>query len=84
MRRDDTWCVISIEDNGPGIPPEAREHIFKPFFSTKRSGEGIGLGLSIVDKVIRALHGEIRAEDVQPHGTRFVLRLPRVHNGTGL
>lgn len=84
VRRDDTWCVISIEDNGPGIPPEAREHIFKPFFSTKRSGEGIGLGLSIVDKVIRALHGEIRAEDVQPHGTRFVLRLPRVHNGTGL
>lgn len=84
VRCEAACCVITIEDNGPGIPPEAREHIFKPFFSTKRSGEGIGLGLSIVDKVIRALHGDIRVEDVRPHGTRFVIRLPGVEGKAGL
>ena len=74
--------LLSIEDNGPGIDPQVREQIFQPFFTTKKSGEGIGLGLSIVDKIVRSLQGEITVHDVAPHGTRFTIRLLRAAYGT--
>lgn len=70
-------CLLSIEDNGPGIDPRIREKIFQPFFTTKKSGEGIGLGLSIVDKIVCSMQGEIMAYDAVPHGARFTVRLPR-------
>lgn len=70
-------CLLSIEDNGSGIDAHVRERIFTPFFTTKKSGEGIGLGLSIVDKIVRSLQGEITVHNVLPHGTRFTIRLPR-------
>ncbi len=68
--------LLSITDNGPGIAPELRDKIFTPFFTTKRSGEGIGLGLAIVDDTVRSMRGFIDVRDVAPHGTRFTLRLP--------
>jgi two-component system nitrogen regulation sensor histidine kinase NtrY len=65
---------ISIADSGPGIPPEARERLFLPSFSTKR--RGTGLGLAIVSRIVSEHHGGIRVEENQPSGTRFVIELP--------
>lgn len=65
---------ITIEDSGPGIPPEAKERLFLPYFSTKRSGTG--LGLAIVNRIIAEHHGSIRVEENFPTGTKFVIELP--------
>lgn len=73
----DDRIVLSVEDTGPGIPDSVREKIFTPFFTTKNSGEGIGLGLAIADKIVRSLHGSITAHAVSPRGARFVVSLPR-------
>jgi C4-dicarboxylate-specific signal transduction histidine kinase len=68
---------ITIADSGPGIDPFVRDKIFTPFFTTKNSGEGIGLGLAIVDNIARSLHGGISVTDREPRGTSFTLSLPR-------
>lgn len=68
---------ISVADNGPGLDSEVKDKIFTPFFTTKKSGEGIGLGLAIADNIIRSMHGVIETTDVHPHGTRFAFALPR-------
>jgi len=65
---------IIIEDSGPGIPPEAKERLFLPYFSTKSSGTG--LGLAIVNRIIAEHHGSIRVEENFPTGTKFVIELP--------
>lgn len=67
---------VSIEDSGPGIPPELREQIFNPFMTTKRTG--VGLGLSIVSRIIDGHHGAIRLESAADgqYGARFVLFFP--------
>jgi hypothetical protein len=68
---------ITIEDSGPGIPPEAKERLFLPYFSTKRSGTG--LGLAIVNRIIAEHRGSIRVEENFPTGTKFVIELPIDH-----
>jgi two-component system nitrogen regulation sensor histidine kinase NtrY len=73
--RDVTELVV--EDTGPGIPPEAKERLFLPFFSTKR--RGTGLGLAIVSRIISEHHGTIRVEENHPAGTKFVIELPVEH-----
>ena len=65
---------LIVADSGPGIPPEAKEKLFLPFFSTK--GRGTGLGLAIVSRIVAEHHGAIRVEENQPTGTRFVIELP--------
>jgi two-component system, NtrC family, nitrogen regulation sensor histidine kinase NtrY len=65
---------VTIEDSGPGIPPEDKERLFLPYFSTKRSGTG--LGLAIVNRIIAEHHGSIRVEENFPTGTKFVIELP--------
>jgi len=67
--------LVEIGDNGPGIPPEVLPHIYEPFFTTKGVGEGTGLGLDTVCRIIRNHHGEIRA-DSHPGDTRFQVYLP--------
>jgi signal transduction histidine kinase len=67
--------LVEIGDNGPGIPPEVLPHIFEPFFTTKGVGEGTGLGLDTVCRIIRNHHGEIRVSS-QPGDTRFQVSLP--------
>jgi signal transduction histidine kinase len=67
--------MVEIRDNGPGIPPEVLPHIFEPFFTTKGVGEGTGLGLDTVCRIIRNHHGEIRVNS-QPGDTRFQVYLP--------
>lgn len=73
---DDT-VIIAIADSGPGISPAVRDKIFTPFFTTKNSGEGIGLGLAIVDNIIRSWQGTIDVTNRLPRGTCFTLFLPR-------
>jgi two-component system, NtrC family, sensor kinase len=69
---------ITIRDNGTGIPPEAREKLFNPFFTTKPAGEGTGLGLSISHDIIVKQHGGSIEVDTQPgEFTEFRIVLPR-------
>jgi len=65
---------VRIADSGPGIPPEIREQIFNPFFTTKKTG--VGLGLSIVSKIMDEHQGSIRVEPAPTQGTAFVLYFP--------
>jgi len=65
---------IEVADTGPGIPPEDRDRLFLPYFSTKR--RGTGLGLAIVHRIVQEHHGTIAVEDNQPRGSRFVIELP--------
>jgi two-component system nitrogen regulation sensor histidine kinase NtrY len=65
---------VEVADDGPGIPPEDKEKLFLPYFSTKK--RGTGLGLAIVNRIISDHHGYIRVEDNEPHGTRFIIELP--------
>ena len=67
--------VIAITDNGPGVPFDQRHQIFQPFFTTKQ--KGTGLGLALVDKTISQHHGDIRVEDADGGGARFVVTLRR-------
>jgi signal transduction histidine kinase len=67
--------LVEIGDSGPGIPPDVLPHIYEPFFTTKRVGEGTGLGLDTVCRIIRNHHGEIRVSS-QPGDTRFQVYLP--------
>jgi nitrogen fixation/metabolism regulation signal transduction histidine kinase len=65
---------IVVADSGPGIPPEAKEKLFLPYFSTKRGGTG--LGLAIVSRIVAEHSGSIRVEENRPTGTKFVIELP--------
>ena len=67
--------IVEFQDNGPGIPPEIKARIFDPFFTTKSVGEGTGLGLDTVARIVRKHHGEIRVES-KPGDTRFTVDLP--------
>ena len=72
---------ICIRDNGTGIPPEVREKIFNPFFTTKPAGEGTGLGLSMSHDIIVKQHGGRIEVDTQPgQFTEFIIVLPRASN----
>jgi signal transduction histidine kinase len=69
---------ITIRDNGTGIPPEVREKMFNPFFTTKPAGEGTGLGLSISHDIIVKQHGgSIEVETRPGEFTEFRIVLPR-------
>ena len=67
--------LVEVRDNGPGIPPDVLPHIFEPFFTTKGVGEGTGLGLDSVCKIVKNHHGEIRVSS-QPGDTRFQVYIP--------
>jgi len=68
--------IVEVEDNGPGIPDDIKANIFEPFFTTKPAGQGTGLGLSVTYGIIHDHGGDIRIEDVEDGGTRFVVSLP--------
>jgi two-component system NtrC family sensor kinase len=75
---DTNHVIITVRDNGPGIPEHVHARMFEPFFSTKPAGLGTGLGLAIVHGVVRQAGGDIEATDTRPGHTTFTLRLPRV------
>jgi signal transduction histidine kinase len=73
--RDDGCAVVEIGDNGPGIPEEVQPHIFEPFFTTKGVGEGTGLGLDTVQRIVKKHRGNIQLNS-KPGDTRFEVWLP--------
>jgi len=73
--REDGCAVVEIGDNGPGISPEVQPHIFEPFFTTKGVGEGTGLGLDTVQRIVKKHRGNIQVTS-KPGDTRFQVWLP--------
>jgi signal transduction histidine kinase len=73
--RDDACVVVEIGDNGPGIPSEVEAHMFEPFFTTKEVGQGTGLGLDTVQRIVKKHRGTIQVTS-QPGDTRFQVWLP--------
>ena len=67
---------ISVTDNGRGIPDKIKDKIFQPFFTTKPTGQGTGLGLSLSYDIVKAHGGEIKLESKAGEGTEFVILLP--------
>ncbi|MBT8219319.1 MAG: hypothetical protein KJP00_05830 [Bacteroidia bacterium] len=68
--------TITIQDNGPGIPDSIKDKIFQPFFTTKPTGQGTGLGLSLSYDIVKAHGGEITVNSEEGVGTKFVVSLP--------
>jgi signal transduction histidine kinase len=73
--REDNCVVVEIGDNGPGISPEVQAHIFEPFFTTKAVGEGTGLGLDTVQRIVKKHRGTIQVKS-KPGDTWFQVWLP--------
>jgi signal transduction histidine kinase len=69
---------ITVADNGLGIPDDIKDKIFQPFFTTKPTGEGTGLGLSLSYDIVKSHGGEIKVDSVKGKGTRFIVTLPFV------
>ncbi len=67
---------VSVRDNGPGIPQKILDKIFQPFFTTKPTGQGTGLGLSLSYDNVKAHGGEIKVETKENEGTEFIIVLP--------
>jgi signal transduction histidine kinase len=68
--------LITVSDNGNGIPQKIVDKIFQPFFTTKPTGQGTGLGLSLSYDIIKAHGGEIKVETKEGEGTTFIVILP--------
>jgi signal transduction histidine kinase len=75
--REDACVVVEIGDNGPGISRDVQPHIFEPFFTTKGVGEGTGLGLDTVQRIVKKHRGNIQVSS-KPGDTRFQVWLPLV------
>ena len=71
--------TIEIEDTGVGIPPEQLSLLFKPFYTTKPMGKGVGLGLSIVYGIIKLHRGQVSVQSSADTGTKFIIQLPIKH-----
>ena len=74
---DDRSVRIEIADTGEGIPPERLDRIFEPFYTTKKSGEGTGLGLYIVRRMVELMQGRIEVKSTVGEGTTFTVTLPQ-------
>ena len=69
---------IRVIDNGIGIPQKIQDKIFQPFFTTKPTGQGTGLGLSLAYDIVKAHGGEIKVESEEGGGSEFIVQLPVV------
>ena len=67
---------IEIKDNGNGIPHKVMDKIFQPFFTTKPTGQGTGLGLSLSYDIVKAHGGELKVETKEGEGSEFIIQLP--------
>lgn len=83
MRRSNGRVILTVEDNGPGIPSEYRDKVFEPFFSTK-GNRGTGLGLPLVLKYTYEMGGYLQMETQDGRGTRFTVEVPLKDEKKGL
>jgi two-component system NtrC family sensor kinase len=74
----DNKVLISVRDNGPGIPQKILDKIFQPFFTTKPTGQGTGLGLSLSYDIVKAHGGEVKVETKEGEGSTFSIQIPIV------
>jgi signal transduction histidine kinase len=77
-KKENEHISISVRDNGNGIPQKVIDKIFQPFFTTKPTGQGTGLGLSLSYDIIKAHGGEIKMESREGEGAKFIIQLPSV------
>jgi two-component system, NtrC family, sensor kinase len=75
-KKEDNKVLISVKDNGNGIPQKILDKIFQPFFSTKPTGQGTGLGLSLSYDIVKAHGGELKVETKETVGSNFIIQLP--------
>ena len=75
-RREGAWVCAWVQDDGPGIPDDVLPRIFEPFFTTKDVGEGTGLGLDVVQRIVETTHQGSLNVETGPDGTTFFVRLP--------
>ena len=75
-RKENNKVIVSVGDNGNGIPQKVIDKIFQPFFTTKPTGQGTGLGLSLSYDIIKAHGGEIKVQTTDGQGTEFIIYLP--------
>ncbi len=75
-KKADNNILISVKDNGNGIPEQIKEKIFQPFFTTKPTGSGTGLGLSLSYDIVKAHGGELEVETKEGEGTEFIIQIP--------
>jgi signal transduction histidine kinase len=75
-KKTDNQVLMSVRDNGPGIPQKILDKIFQPFFTTKPTGQGTGLGLSLAYDIVKAHGGELKVETIENEGTIFIILLP--------
>jgi signal transduction histidine kinase len=68
--------LIRVKDNGNGIPQKVLDKIFQPFFTTKPTGQGTGLGLSLSYDIVKAHGGNIQVETKEGEGSEFMIQLP--------
>jgi len=68
--------AVSVSDNGPGIPDAIKDKIFQPFFTTKPTGQGTGLGLSLSYDIVKAHGGELKVETKEGEGSTFIIQIP--------
>jgi len=74
-KKIDTKVEIHVKDNGIGIPQKVVDKIFQPFFTTKPTGEGTGLGLSLSYDIVKAHGGEMKVETKEGEGSEFIITL---------
>ena len=75
--KDNGKIKIKVKDNGNGIPPKIMDKIFQPFFTTKPTGQGTGLGLSLAYDIVTKGHdGELKVETKEGEGSEFIIQLP--------
>jgi signal transduction histidine kinase len=77
-KKENNKILISVKDNGPGISANILDKIFQPFFTTKPTGQGTGLGLSLAYDIIKAHGGDIKVETKEGEGSEFIIQLQAI------
>ena len=76
LKNEGDFVMVSIKDTGKGIPKDIQDKIFEPFFTTKTSGEGSGLGLDIIKRILDEHNATISFQSAEGEGTTFFIKLP--------